>query len=130
MAPNRLNYKKVEEAIEGTGGIQTIVANRCQVSRQALNQFLKKYPKLLQKLEEERDSIVDLAEAKLRTRLNEGSDFLIWKTLSTKGKSRGYGEKTELGVTGNLRLVIRERVHGQGDNDRPIKQTSAGSRSS
>ena len=109
----KINKKKIKEAILGnnkTGneklnscnGNYSLIAQRCGVVRSTITLYFKSHPDLKKLADNEREKIVDLAEAKLPQRISEGSDTLIWKVLSTKGKERGYGEKTELEHSGQI----------------------------
>jgi len=93
----RISKKRVKKAVEGSGGIVTIIARRLNRSRQQVYTYLEKYPDLKELVEEEREKIVDIAESKLIEKLKENKDWAISFVLKTLGKKRGYTEKVEVG---------------------------------
>lgn len=64
-------------------------------TRWAFYKWKDKDPKLAQMLEEAYESIIDFAESKLVEHINEGDITSLIFFLKTKGKKRGYVEKTE-----------------------------------
>jgi len=92
----KLSVEKVKKAMDGSYGIQTVIAARCGVSRAAITQFFDKHPEFRKLQAQETEKILDVAEAKAMQRINDGSDRVITFILSTKGKARGYGEALEL----------------------------------
>lgn len=94
----KLNKKKIENAISGSHGVQSIIAKKCGVSRSALTQFLQKQKtnELKNKIEEEKEIVLDIGELELMKLVNEGQFQAIKYLLSTKGKHRGYVERTEV----------------------------------
>ena len=93
----RISKKRIKKAVEGSGGIVTIIARRLNRSRQQVYTYLEKYPDLKELVEEEREKIVDIAESKLIEKLKENKDWAISFVLKTLGKKRGYTEKVEVG---------------------------------
>lgn len=102
----RITKKNFKDALIGTYGIQSSIAQKLGVSRSAITQFLNKYPDMKTLCEEEREKIIDIAENRLFKALNEGEQWAINKTLSTLGKRRGYVEKTELEHSGSAKIEI------------------------
>jgi predicted transcriptional regulator len=97
----KANFKK---ALKGSGGIYSHVARKLGVSRQAVSQYIQKNPELMELIQQEEESINDLAESKLITKLNEGDNQMIKFRLTTKAKDRGYVERQEIVNSGNLSL--------------------------
>src|SRR6056297_93961 len=95
------NFKK---ALKGSGGIYSHVARKLGVSRSAVTQYINKNPELRELIQEEEESINDLAESKLISKLNEGDNQMIKFRLTTKAKDRGYVERSEIVNSGNLSL--------------------------
>ncbi len=88
----KLSKRKVKKAIIGSMGIKSIIAKKCNVTRAAITMFLKrkKNKDLLKAIEDERARLVDVAEAKLITKIKEGDFKAIKFFLATQGKERGY----------------------------------------
>ena len=94
----KLSVPLVRKAIEGSGGVLTIVAKRCNVSRMALYNFFQKKPDLFEELKQARESRVDVAEINM-FKLSEEGDFQANKyILDTLGRNRGYGVKSQVEV--------------------------------
>lgn len=71
------------------------------VSRMAFYRWKEKYPKLVEMLNEQEESLIDFAESKLIEKINEGDNTSLIFFLKTKGKKRGYVETVEQNVTVN-----------------------------
>lgn len=86
----KLSKKKVKQAIEGSLGSVTIIADRCRVARGSIYGFFDKHPEFKDMAEKERDIILDKAENNLHNLVNKGD----WKAteflLKTQGAKRGY----------------------------------------
>ena len=117
-----MKQKDFIKATEGSGGIQSVVATKLKISRQAVNQYIGKYPKMKELLEKEREKIIDLAENKLFKAADNGEKWAIERILKTIGRSRGYSEhleidqKTEVAVSKSARELYNE-LRG---NNKPI----------
>jgi hypothetical protein len=95
----------VKKAIPGSAGVISVVAQKCQVTRQSMHRYFHK-PKnkdLLELLEHERESLVDLAENKMATLINSGEFQPIKFLLSTRGRNRGYVQRQEVDISGKLK---------------------------
>jgi hypothetical protein len=94
----RYSRKAITEAIKGSRGIKTAICARLTCSRQTLDNYLARYPELVALVENERESIIDLAETKLLKALQGDDMRAILFVLETMGKGRGWSKRTE--VTG------------------------------
>jgi hypothetical protein len=83
-------------AIPGSGGIITTIAKRVGCSWETVKRHIQKYPTVKRAYEEERESIVDLAEVKLIKAIENDDMSAIKFYLTTIGKSRGFTEKQEI----------------------------------
>ena len=95
----KINKTKFKKAVEGSGGILTSIAERIGVSRKSLYEWLAKNPEMLKFKQDEEEKILDLGEASLFSQLKNQEKWAVKYLLSTKGKTRGYVEKQEVGVT-------------------------------
>ena len=86
----KLNIPKVKKAIESSYGVLIVIANKWDVSRIALYNFLNKHPKLRDLIESEKERILDVAENQLFLNVAKGDQKAIKFLLSTKGKKRDY----------------------------------------
>jgi hypothetical protein len=63
-------------------------------------------------LDEIQEATLDLAEPKLREKINEGDKTALIFYLKTKGKQWGYVERTEqTGVNGSAMEIMVQRRH-------------------
>jgi len=95
----RINQKKFKEALKDSGGNQSTIAQKIGVTRGAITHFINRNPKMRKLLEIEAERIIDVAENVIDHDIvkNKNIDSSKWKLLNSKrGKSRGYGPKTEM----------------------------------
>jgi len=90
------------KAIPNTGGILTDIAKKCNVCRTTVYNFINKHPDMKQLVEDERESIIDMAEGSLFKSVKMAYFPAIKFTLNTIGKDRGYIERQEQHVTGSI----------------------------
>jgi len=94
--------KKVfPKAIEGTGGIATVIAKRLGCSIKLIYDYQKRYPWILDLRQESREGFVDFAESKLMKKVQEEQDWAIKYTLSSIGRHRGYDTGPAVVVNNN-----------------------------
>lgn len=94
--------KAMLEALEKNLGIVTQAAKLIGVSREQHYKWMKDDPKYKARVEELQDVVLDFAESKLHQSIQNGSDTATIFFLKTKGKKRGYIERTELEMTGQM----------------------------
>jgi hypothetical protein len=82
-------------AIPGTGGIITAVARRVGCDWDTAKKYIEQHPSVAKAYQNECESVLDLAEAKTIELIKDGDVQMIRYYLSTKGKRRGYVERTE-----------------------------------
>ena len=88
-------------------GIKAAIARRLGCSWITVDRAAKKHPAVQEALENEREQLLDLAEANLVRMVERGEWPAIRYVLSTLGKSRGYGTGVEQpGVDAELPLQI------------------------
>ena len=114
----KINQTRFKTALKGSYGVQSVIAQKLDVTRQAVNQFINKYPKMKELCITEREKIIDVSENRLFKAANAGEKWAVDKILNTIGKTRGYIEKTEQSVEhkgDNQLKVVIERVNPDGD---------------
>lgn len=114
----KLTKKMVKEAIVGSAGIVSLVAKRCNVSRQAMSKYFEKHDSFKELLIQEKESLLDLAECKIINLIQTGDTKVVQWFLERKGKVRDYGDKQELDLLESPRLVvnIEKTFHGEDEN--------------
>jgi len=105
----RLSKTKVKEAIPGTGGIYSIIAQKCGVERSTITMFFQKEKnvKIKELAFQEREKIVDVSENKLFKAAEKGEQWAIERILKSLGKNRGYTEKQEIAHSGSAPVNIQ-----------------------
>lgn len=108
----RISKKKVKKAIEGSGGVQAVVAKAIGITRQSLSVYLKKNPEIRALIDEEGEKIMDVAEHNIDKEIVAGDvDSSKWAlTNRKKGKARGYGPKQEMehiGTPATFNLITK-----------------------
>jgi len=133
----RLNQKNMIEAIQGSGGNQTIIAKKCGVTRAAVSIYLKKNQKINELVNQEREKLVDKAENVNVVILNMKGTVEEEKTISpkilalkqkvaefllkTQGKARGYTEKQELEHSGQGQQIIFQEIIRSNEEIKELK---------
>lgn len=107
-----ITINKFKKAVEGTGGIMLSIANNLSVSRTAVYDFCNKYPEMMKLRRDEEEKIIDIAENGLFTKCKDKDPWALKYILSTKGKKRGYIEKTEQAIEHSgeqIKIIIEEK---------------------
>ena len=86
----RLTKAKFKAALEGSGGVQAVIAQKCGVDRSTISRYLDKHPDMKILQEAEMEKILGVAENKLHALINDKNIKAIKFFLETKGKKRGY----------------------------------------
>jgi hypothetical protein len=120
MATTELDIKKraMIEALEKTLGIVTQAANMVGIHRTTHYLWLEQDEVYKQAVEGITDIALDFAEGKLHQRIKDDSDTAIIFYLKTKGKKRGYIERSEVDMSGNVGVNINQLLD---DGCEPIK---------
>lgn len=105
---SRTSDKQVTDAIKGSWGNLSEAARKLGVSRTAIFKRVDGNAKLKQILSDVEESKLDLAESKLLMALDKNEPWAIKFMLVTKGKTRGYVERTETTGAGGSNLAIPE----------------------
>ena len=86
----RLNLIRWVKACKGSGGVISLIAKRLSVERSTLYDYLKREPAAHKYLDDAREEVLDVAEAKILNAINNDDlDSVKW-FLSRKGRHRGY----------------------------------------
>lgn len=97
-AKRKLHVEQVAEALRNAGGIFSGAAQQLNCAPNTIANYVRDSAVLRDLLEELQEQHLDLAETKLIKLILDGDKTAIIFYLKTKGKSRGYSERTE--VTG------------------------------
>jgi hypothetical protein len=89
-------------ALEATLGVVTPACKSAGVDRATHYRWMKSDKKYREQVENIADIALDFAESRLHGKIREGDTASILFYLKTKGKSRGYVEKTEQDTNFNI----------------------------
>jgi hypothetical protein len=84
------------DAIPGSGGIVTVIAKRAGCSWHTARKWIDSYPSVLVAYENECERLLDMAESEVILAIRNHDLQMVRYYLSTKGKKRGYTERTEI----------------------------------
>ena len=99
---NRTRKKAMIEALTKSLGIVTTACNISKVSKSTHYDWLANDENYREQVEAIKDIALDFAESQLHKRMQNGSDTAIIFYLKTQGKKRGYIEKQQIEISGEL----------------------------
>ena len=101
--------KKMIEALERTGGNMSAAGQLLGCTRQAIFNRAKADKDIWEAHEEGREKMLDMAEGKLMTAIQNGDMTGIIFTLKTQGKHRGWVERQEISFDKNTDIKVSYR---------------------
>lgn len=104
----KVTKKKFREAVKGTGGIMISIAKNLGVSRVTVYDFCNKNPDMMKLRRDEEEKIIDIAENSLFSQARKQEQWAVKYLLQTKGKRRGYVEKSEIQMSGHIETFTKE----------------------
>ena len=87
------------KALEKSLGVVTIACKKADIPRSTYYKWLKDDEEFRQQVQEIENVALDFAESQLHQQISDNSTAATIFYLKTKGKTRGYTEKSELDVT-------------------------------
>ena len=107
------HQKKVMiEALEKSLGIVTTACKLTGVSRRTYYDWLKNDKKFAEAVSEMDEIALDFAESKLHGNIKEGKETSVIFFLKTKGKRRGYVERTEIANLNAPVFIVKPEQKG------------------
>lgn len=104
----RFSTGTVIEALKKARGVKAVAAQILKCDRHTVDNYIKRHPTVRRAYEEQRETLIDVAEGKLITKI-EGDEWPAIKfVLTTLGKDRGYSERHE--ITGFLRNLDMDKL--------------------
>jgi hypothetical protein len=86
------------------------------ISRQTFYRWMQETPELETEIENAKEALIDFVETKLLESIKEGNVAAIMFFLKTKGKGRGYVERTEITGGDGERLFEVQVINRIEDN--------------
>ncbi|SFG56384.1 hypothetical protein [Prevotella sp. KH2C16] len=105
-----VSIEKMAEIYKKKGCNITAACAALNITRQTFYNRKAKSKKLQELISEADESLLDFAESKLVEHINDGDVTSLIFFLKTKGKKRGYVEKTEHDVNANPFLELMESL--------------------
>ena len=87
------------KALEKSLGVVTIACKKADIPRSTYYKWLKDDEEFRQQVQEIENVALDFAESQLHQQIQDNSTAATIFFLKTKGKTRGYTEKSELDIT-------------------------------
>ncbi|HET54363.1 MAG TPA: hypothetical protein ENN33_03995 [Ignavibacteria bacterium] len=109
--------KDILAAIEGTGGVMTVIASKMGISRWTVANCRDKWEEVRKKINEEREKVTDKAEWNIMKCINEGDIEISKWWLKTIGSHRGFIETQKHDVETEENVIINFRPVGDGKNN-------------
>lgn len=95
---------EVLEAIKGSSGILLKVAQKLNTAWDTARKYTQMYPACVAALENELETVLDVAENNLFQAINsKDMDAIKW-FLSRKGRHRGYADRQAIDVAANVTI--------------------------
>ena len=87
------------KALEQALGVVTVACKKADIPRSTYYKWLKEDEEFRKQVKEIENVALDFAESQLHQQISDNSTSATIFYLKTKGKSRGYVEKSELDIT-------------------------------
>lgn len=94
------------EAMEKSLGVVTTAAKLAGIARSTHYGWMESEPEYRAAIEAVGEMALDFAESQLHKQIQEGEVASTIFYLKTKGKKRGYVERTEINIVGNIPIQI------------------------
>lgn len=89
----RYGAAQILAKVPGTFGNMSVLAKRLGCGRNTLYEYCRRFPSIRAAMEEEREKLIDMAEGKLATLVNDGDFNAIRFVLERQGRARGWGQE-------------------------------------
>jgi hypothetical protein len=90
------------EVLKKSAGNVSVACSKVGIDRGTHYNWSQQNPHYKKAVDDIQESLIDLAESKLMQKINDGDTTSTIFFLKTKGKSRGYVERTEQAISGSL----------------------------
>ena len=101
MNKSEHNKKALLEALEKSLGVVTTACKQADIGRTTFYKYYNDDVEFRQRVDELENITLDFAESQLHQQIQKGNTAATIFLLKTKGKKRGYVERSELDVTSN-----------------------------
>jgi len=94
--------EQVVTACKKAKGLITVAARHLECDPSTIRNYKKRYASVRIAIDEEREGVLDLAEARLYQAIDRGEPWAISLILKTVGKDRGYVESIDQNIKGSV----------------------------
>ncbi len=114
MDKNRhIKKEAILKALENSLGVVTLACKQADIPRSTYYNWLKEDNEFAKSVKEIENIALDFAESQLHTQIKDGSTSATIFYLKTKGKKRGYIERSELDLSsGEEPIKINVNIKG------------------
>ena len=119
MDENRhIKKEAVLDALEKSLGVVTTAVKSVGVARSTFYKWLKEDEAFAKEVKEIENIALDFAESQLHSQMKDGNTSATIFYLKTKGKRRGYIEKSELDITsGDEPITIEFNIENKANTN-------------
>jgi len=103
--------------LELSNGNISIACRASRISRQTFYEWKQKHPDFADDVSEVEESLLDFSESMLHKNIADGKEASIFFHLKTKGKERGYVERTETEEVNSPWALLAERGLDEEDSE-------------
>ena len=110
MKTNKIGHTKkaIIEALEKSLGVVTTACKQVGIARSTFYEYLKSDKKFADNVKDIQDIALDFAESQLHKQIQSGNTSATIFYLKTKGKKRGYVERSEIVHDGAIKSTLIE----------------------
>ena len=118
MTNTDIKKRSMIEALEKSLGIVTTACKSVGISRETHYRWIKEDKKYKSDVEDIADIALDFAESQLHKQIKDGEVTSTIFYLKTKGKKRGYYEKSEqhMNLKTDNQLIITKKIIGRNES--------------
>jgi hypothetical protein len=108
---------RMVDALEKSLGVVTSACKSVGIARQTFYDWYKNDEQFQKEVDSIQDIALDFAESKLHKQIDKGDTTATIFYLKTKGKKRGYIERTETEHSGELKTTVINLGSGKSENE-------------
>ena len=101
-----IKKEAILKALESSLGIVTIACKQSDIPRSTYYKWLKEDEEFAKQVSDIENIALDFAESQLHGQMREGNTSATIFYLKTKGKKRGYIERSDINVSSDDRIKI------------------------
>ena len=100
------------QALENSLGVVTVACKQSDTPRSTYYKWLKEDEQFAKDVKEIENIALDFAESQLHSQIKDGSTSATIFYLKTKGKKRGYVERSELDLSSSEPIKLKVNIKG------------------